>query len=110
MVHFKDLLKDLIYPSGFEVVIDGKGTVISFKSDSGIETIEDIQKFINVMVKHGYITIREEGQVITISIDDIGMDDYPYYIDVYHNLPDGIQDEDSVVPYTQELIDEIMGS
>lgn len=107
-VHFTELLKENLYCSYFEVVVDEKGTVTSFTSDFGNETLEDIQKLVNVLVRHGGITINGKGQVIHISIDDIGDDENPYCIDVFHDLMDGVQDEDSVIPFTQELIDEFI--
>lgn len=109
MVHFKDLLKETKYCSSFEVEVNKKGVVTGFESEFGNETIEDIQKLVTTLIGEGGITIRRK-RTITINIDDIGDEVYPYCIDVFHNVDKGVQDDDSVIPYTQELIDKIMGS
>lgn len=107
-IHFTELLRENKYCSSFEVVVDEVGTIKSFTSDFGNETLNDIQKMVNVLIRQGGITINGKGQVIHININDIGDNEYPYYIDVYHNLEDGIQDDDSVIPFDQELIDEFI--
>lgn len=107
MIHFKDLLKEMKFSSSFNVVIDTVGEVVNFTSEFGNETLDDIQKLVRVLISHGGITVNGTTRELVINIDDIGEDDYPYYIDVYHDLENGIQDDDSVIPFTQELINEI---
>ena len=109
MVHFKDLLKDCEFCSSFNVNIDQDGKVMNFKSEFGDETLDDVQKLVNVLISKGGVTLNGKERNLSIEIDDIGDEENPYCIDVYHYDDGvGIEDDDSVTPFTQELVDEIL--
>ena len=110
MVHFKDLLIEKKYHSHFDVNVKN-GIVTSFKSDFGNETMEEIQKMVNVLIRHEYLELTEEEINVAIPIDVIDDDD-EYYLETYHNIGDDSSEYynefDSVVLFDQDFLDEIL--
>lgn len=105
MIHFKDLLKENKFCSSIEVVINPMGEVVKFVSEFGNETLSDIQRLVTVLIGKGCIKLNGTTRNVSINIDDIG-DDEPYSVDIYHE-DDEEGDDNSVISFNQELIDEI---
>ena len=105
MIHFKDLLKENKFCSYINVTIDPMGEVVNFVSDFGNETLSDIQRLVKVLIGKGCIKLNGTTRNVSINIDDIGVED-PYCIDVYHE-DDEEGDDNSVITFNQEFIDEV---
>ena len=105
MIHFKDLLKENKFCSSIDVTIDPMGEVVNFVSDFGNETLSDIQRLVKVLIGKGCIKLNGTTRNVSINIDDIGDED-PYSIDVYHE-DDEEGDDNSVITFNQEFIDEV---
>lgn len=110
MVHFKDLLKENKFCSYIDVLLDPRGEVVNFTSEFGDESLEDVQKMVNVLIREGYIKLDGTVKNVSINIDDIGDEENPYCIDLYFYDEDGNQDEDNtpVIPFDQELLDKFL--
>jgi len=110
MTHFKNLLDEMKYLSIFDIRIDQNGKVLEFKSEFGDETLEDVQKMVNVLIRKKGITLNGKERNLDINIDDIGEDKYPYYVDIYHDIDDieSPREEDSVIPFTKRLLNQFL--